>query len=147
MRGEVQLLKKQFGQVRTLVGRHDQKGATRRQPLQRLDHPFERLGAVRDMGGVIDQEALEQLLRLRALDRRPRRFEHVHQQRPRARADQGGGRLHRHRRQTFFDQQPIQGPDQIRRRIDQRPIQIEGDGPAFQVAIGHPHLPLARRMG
>ena len=61
----------------------------------------------------------------------------MRQQSPRARADQGLGRIHRHCRQALLNQQAVQRSNQVWRRIDERAVQIEDEGPALQVAVGH----------
>jgi hypothetical protein len=66
---------------------------------------------------------------------------------PRAAADQGCGAVHRRRRQAARDQHPVQRPHQIDVGLHQRSIQVEGDGPAFQIALRHPSLPPSALMG
>ena len=44
-------------------------------------------------------------------------------------------------------QHPVQGADEIRSRVHECAVQIEGDGPAFKIACVHRHLPRPARMG
>ena len=70
------------------------------------------------------------------------------QQRDRAAADQVARGVQRQRRQFVLGQQAVQRADQVGRGLHQGAVQVEGDGPAFQIAHRHAlSLPHAALMG
>uniref|UniRef100_A0A0N5A5N6 Phenol hydroxylase large subunit n=1 Tax=Parastrongyloides trichosuri TaxID=131310 RepID=A0A0N5A5N6_PARTI len=135
MARQPQRLDQRHRQVRALVGRHAQDRPARAQAVQRRDAAVERAALVGDVSQVVLDETLEQTGRMGLVPGGARFHEAVAQHGHRAVPDQMSGRRHGHGRQLILRQHPVQRADQVGRRVHQRPVQIEGDGPAFQVAL------------
>ena len=115
--------------------------------IQRLDHTFESPAFVSDMGDIVIDEMVEQFRLCGLVPHGPGLGKSMAEQGPGTMADQMPRRGHGHGRMAARRQHPVQGADEIRSRVHECAVQIEGDGPAFKIACAHRHLPRPARMG
>jgi len=148
--GEAKGLDQLLAEVLTLVGAHGEGRAGFAKRIQRVGGAFEGPRVDRDIGDIMRDETLERRVHFGGRKGGVLCLQAGFDHRAGAVPDHLGDFGKRHRGEAQAGQHMVQRAEQVRRRIDQRAVQIEQDCPAFKAAglrLIHTAFALAKLRG
>jgi hypothetical protein len=131
---QAELIQQGRRQVGLLVGADAEDRALGRQAVQHLGHAVERAAVAGDARPIEVDEAVGEAGKAGLVQVCAGLAEAVLQHGAHARTDEVAGRLHRGRAQALRHQHDVQRADEVGRRVDQRAVQVEGEGHAAEAA-------------